>query len=143
MILYLLSSCLPFGYYKRNVYLKNCTGDTLIIGHSYFDAIDSVHCQLYPVYECIGDDFLDTTMVPIAQGLSLRNDRVVFPDSIFYVDSTYLFLRKDTCYFFLVKYKDLKYYSWKEIGAKKLYHKWIVVRGKSGNVDRNIRYPQK
>lgn len=37
--LYHVSACLPFGYYKRSVEFKNCTGDTLIIGHSYFDAM--------------------------------------------------------------------------------------------------------
>ena len=103
MILYLVSSCLPFGYYKRSVEFKNCTGDTLIIGHSYFDAIDSVHSACCE-------------------------------------DSVYLFSRKDTCYFFLIKFEDVKRNSWKDICAKKLYHKWMVVRDKNGNLDKDIRY---
>lgn len=39
---------------------KNCTGDTLIIGHSYFDAIDSVHCQILPAYDIPGIEELDS-----------------------------------------------------------------------------------
>lgn len=82
MILYLVSSCLPFGYYKRSVEFKNCTGDTLIIGHSYFDAIDSVHCQILPAYDIPGIEELDSINVPVNKELSLRGIMAVFPDSI-------------------------------------------------------------
>lgn len=140
IFLCLIVSCLPFGYYRRDVYFKNCTGDTLIIGHSYFDAIDSVHCQILPAYDTPSAEELDTVNVPVNKELSLRGIMAVFPDSTCCEDSVYLFSRKDTCYFFLIKFEDVKRNSWKEICAKKLYHKWMVVRGKSGNFDRDIRY---
>lgn len=140
MILYLVSSCLPFGYYKRSVEFKNCTGDTLIIGHSYFDAIDSVHCQILPAYDIPGIEELDSINVPVNKELSLRGIIAVFPDSTCCEDSVYLFSRKDTCYFFLIKFEDVKRNSWKDICAKKLYHKWMVVRDKNGNLDKDIRY---
>lgn len=140
MILYLVSSCLPFGYYKRSVEFKNCTGDTLIIGHSYFDAIDSVHCQILPAYDISGIEELDSINVPVNKELSLRGIMAVFPDSACCEDSVYLFSRKDTCYFFLIKFEDVKRNSWKDICAKKLYHKWMVVRDKNGNLDKDIRY---
>lgn len=138
--LYHVSACLPFGYYKSSVEFKNCTGDTLIIGHSYFDAIDSVHCQILPAYDIPGIEELDSINVPVNKELSLRGIMAVFPDSTCCEDSVYLFSRKDTCYFFLIKFEDVKRNSWKDICAKKLYHKWMVVRDKNGNLDKDIRY---
>ena len=42
--------------------------------------------------------------------------------------------------FLLIKFEDVKRNSWKDICAKKLYHKWMVVRDKNGNLDKDIRY---
>ena len=122
------------------MYFKNCTGDTLIIGHSYFDAIDSVHFQILPAYDTPSAEEFDTVNIPVNKELSLRGIMAVFPDSTCCEDSAYLFSRKDTCYLFLIKFEDVKRNSWKEICSKKLYHKWMVVRDMGGNFDRNIRY---
>lgn len=97
---------------------KNCTGDTLIIGHSYFDAIDSVHCQILPAYDIPCVEEFDTINVPVNKELSLRGIMAVFPDSTCCEDSVYLFSRKDTCYLFLIKFEDVKRNSWKEICEK-------------------------
>ena len=51
----------------------------------------------------------------------------------------YLFNNTDTCYFFLIKWKDAKQYSWDEIRIKKLYHRRIVVRDFNGKFDKTIQ----
>jgi hypothetical protein len=40
----------------------------------------------------------------------------------------------------LVKWQDAKQYSWDEIRAKKLYRRWVTVKNKDGEFDRNIKY---
>ena len=69
-----------------------------------------------------------------------RNSDIIYPDSLCDIYDTFIWPINDTCYFFLVKYRDAKLYSYDEIRAKKLYRKWFAVRDKDGDYDRDIRY---
>ena len=137
LMICLLSSCIPVFDSYELMRFKNCTNDTLYIGASFYDNIDSV---FYPLNsECpLSDNYAENID-------SLWNERIfvedfICPDSMCTLDAYCGIKNVDTCYFFMVKYSDSKRYSWDEIRAKKLYGKCITTRNKDGEFDRNIRY---
>ena len=151
LTLSLLSSCMPGCDWGTLVLFKNCTKDTLFIGASQFDKIDSVDSQLFPDYNKLANSSLDTTGVSIWKNIEKNygkgfiyikfwKDCFIYPDSMCTIKRNHLFIDNDTCYFFLVRWKDAKQYSWDEIRAKKLYKRWITAKNKDGDCDRNIRY---
>ena len=154
VITFLLSSCLPvmdYGFF-RQARFKNCTNDTLFIGVSHYNTIDSIFYQLYH----IADDSVgvNTKNISLWNNLNNKNEfkkitlpdyyerEVILPDSLCGIEPDILFLNSDTCYFFLIKYEDAKNNSWDEIRAKKLYKKWITVRNKDEEFDTNIKYSE-
>lgn len=150
-ILCTLSSCIPIFDSYTAIPFKNCTNDTLFIGTSSYDNIDSVDCLLFPYYNIIANSTIDTTNISLWEDkiinqngstiyIQFRKDHFVYPDSICIRSANRLFEDTDTCYFFLVKWNDAKNYSWDEIHAKKLYKRWITTKNKDGDCDRNIRY---
>lgn len=138
MMLCFVSSCI-YMCSKRHEYFKNCTNDTLLVGHSCYDSVDSIDCQMYSSYFVTSAEF-DTVFIPVKKNVKFRGDMAVLPDSTFSIVDWALFKDHDTCYFYLIKWRDIRHNSWKEICSKKLYHKYMVVRNKDGNFDRNIRY---
>lgn len=144
----LLSSCIPvmdYGFF-RQARFKNCTNDTLFIGVSHYNTIDSIFYQLYH----IADDSVgvNTKNISLWNNLDKREipdyyeTGIVLPDSLCGINPDYMFLNSDTCYFFLIKYEDAKNHSWDEIRAKKLYKKWFTVKKKDGEFDTNIKYSE-
>lgn len=140
VFLYINSSCIaPICSSRHTVWFKNITPDTLFVVMSCFNSIDSVSLALKPTNKmynnsvCYNEDSL-------INGWKFQLDEFICPDSMCYTSEESMFLYDDTCYFFLVKFDEMKRYSWKEICSKKLYHKMSVVRDKEGNFDRNIRY---
>lgn len=145
----LLSSCLPVMDSVTLVGFKNCTNDTLIIGESDYDNIDST-CwfgeridrpskePLLISIRNIDMTYCDTVITPKEQAKMAREGMITYPDSFFYVNEGLLF----HTYFFLIKLEDAKNHSWDEIRAKKLYKKWNVVRNKYGGYDTNIKYSE-
>lgn len=126
-------------YYRENVEFINRTKDTLFVGVSYYDNIDSVYYQLPSSYCLLENKQLDTTGISLWPRINTFKDVYIHPDSACSIDANYFLNDFDTCYFFLIKYGDAKKYSWDEIRDKKLYRKWIVTRNKDGDFDRNIR----
>ena len=118
---------------------KNCTNDTLFVGVSSYNTIDSVGWMLEPLYS------FEDSIVGNDKDSCLLNefyaDRI-YPDSVGKIYDYMLFDNSDTCYFFLIKYEDAKNHSLDEIRAKKLYKKWVTVRNKEGEFDRNIKYSE-
>ena len=144
------SSCTSCQRYSN---FKNCTNDTLFVGASHYDNIDSVDCQLDPHYYIPENSILDTTDVSLWERRTKKTDDYywdfipckywyIYPDSICSIDYYYLNDKdkSDTCYFFLIKWSDAKKYSWDEIRKNKLYRKWVVMRDTNGEFDTNIRY---
>ena len=133
----LLSSCVmdnvPFTKFK------NCTNDTLFIGVSSYNNIDSVGWMLEPLYsfeDSIFDNDKDSCLLS-----DFYADRI-YPDSVGKIYDNMLFDNTDTCFFFLIKYEDARNYSWDEIRAKKLYKKWFTVKKENGEFDTNIKYTE-
>ena len=164
VIAFLLSSCLPVMDSVTLVGFKNCTNDTLIIGESDCNDIDSAwwfgerfeRPSKEPLLTSIDSILLDVSknyleswefydeedkaITPTELAEKNREKMTAYPDSIFLFKDIALFNRTDTNYFFLIKFNDAKNYSWDEIREKKLYNKWITIKGKYGNFDRNIKY---
>ena len=154
VMLGLFYSCKPVMCSRVVAEFKNCTGDTLYIGVSRYDCIDSIEAQLAPCYG-IPVANLDTTEISlwkervIKYGNELYSDErvyalkdcYIYPDSTCSIDANRLSNHdNDTCYFFLIKWKDAKQYSWDEIRTKILYRKWYFVSKSKGRYDGNIRY---
>jgi len=162
VIVSLLSSCLPVMDSVTLVGLKNCTNDTLIIGESLYNDIDSAwwfgkrfdRPSKEPLLTSIDSILLDVSknyiescefydeedkaITPTELAEKNREEIIVYPDSLYFVNEYLLFDK----YFFLIKLEDAKNHSCDEIRAKKLYKKWKVVRKKYGGYDRNIRYSE-
>jgi hypothetical protein len=139
-LLFSISSCIPIVDSKVAVGFRNCTNDTLFIGASHYDNIDNVDNQLLPNYNIICNSNFKITNLSLWKRISTQGDFFVYPDSTCLIDDNYLFGNKDTCYFFLIKWRNAKRYSWDEIRTKKLFYRWIVTRDPEGKFDRNIRY---
>ena len=156
VIVSLLSSCITGWDSVTLVGFKNCTNDTLVIGGSDYDNIDSVwffkdvnKLSKEPLLTSIDSIILsdikhikhycDTTINQEEIFEKNKEGMITYPDSLFFVNEYFLF---DHYYFFLIKLEDAKNHSWDEIRAKKLYKKWNVVRKKYGGYDRNIRYSE-
>lgn len=138
VILCLLSSCIPGFDTMIVATFKNCTNDTLFIGASYYNNIDSVKLLVQPAYVLSVND-IDTANVSLWKGGFANSDSFVYPDSTCAINAEYLFGKCDTCYFFLVRWKDAKRYSWDEIHKQEIFRKWIVVRNAEGKFDMNIK----
>ena len=162
VIAFLLSSCLPVMDSVTLVGFKNCTNDTLIIGESDYDNIDSVwfdyihinRLSKEPLLTLIDSILLDDSknyleswefydeedkaITPTELAEKNREEIIVYPDSLYFVNEYLLFDK----YFFLIKLEDAKNYSLDEIRAKKLYKKWVIERKMFGRYDRNIKYSE-
>lgn len=137
IILVLVSSCIPMCDSKTIAIFTNRTNDTLFIGASHYNTIDSVECQLRPTYLPI-DNSLHSSKITLWNDIDVQGD-IIYPDSTFTIDANYLFNNTDTCYFFLIKWKDAKDYSWDEIRMMKLYRQRTVVRNIDGKFNPTIR----
>jgi len=162
VIAFLLSSCLPVMDSVTLVGFKNCTNDTLIIGESDCNDIDSVwwfgerfeRPSKEPLLTSIDSILLDVSknylescefydeedkaITPTELAEKNREEIIVYPDSLYFVNEYLLFDK----YFFLIKLEDAKNYSLDEIRAKKLYKKWVIERKMFGRYDRNIKYSE-
>ena len=162
VIAFLLSSCLPVMDSVTLVGFKNCTNDTLIIGESDCNDIDSVwwfgerfeRPSKEPLLTSIDSILLDVSknyleswefydeedkaITPTELAEKNREEIIVYPDSLYFVNEYLLFDK----YFFLIKLEDAKNYSLDEIRAKKLYKKWVIERKMFGRFDRNIKYSE-
>ena len=136
-----LASCVPYCDSRTIPAYKNCTNDTLFIGISDYDDIDSVKNILWPLrYE--GDSVLsdkDISLWDINMNVDI-SEQYICPDSMATTEEEVVYRKNSTSYFFLVRYQDAKNHSWDEIRKKKLYRKWVSVKGMCGKMDNNIRY---
>ena len=65
IIIFSFSSCVPILHTKELVVFNNCTTDTVYIGVSYYDYIDSVYEQAYPHYNFTANNRADTTGISL------------------------------------------------------------------------------
>ena len=137
IILCVLVSCLPHFDSRTLAIFQNCTDDTLFIGASHFDNIDSVDYPLYANCRCANSN-TDSVDIILWKGKNVHSDALVFPDSTFLIDADWLFMDNDTCYLFLIKWEYAKKCSWNEIRNKKLFNRKIVTIYSEGNYNNFI-----
>ncbi len=116
-----LCSC-DYGY---NYYIQNCTKDTIVIGVSSCERIDSV----YRIMQGSG------TVFDIKK---FSNDTIriyewnqVFPDSVAEdgsVNCPLFYHNKNNCgYLFIIKWETAKSHTWEEICRRELYDTLVIV----------------
>ena len=140
VIMCLLSSCIPAMDSVTLARFKNCTNDTLFVGVSSYNNIDSADCLLEPEW------YYEDSILCNNKDICLWNDiyaggKKIYPDSIGKIYDYMLFDRNhtDTCFFFLLRNEDVKNHSWDEIRNQKLYGVWIITKNKDGKYKRNIK----
>ncbi len=137
--LLVLFSCIPVFDSNFCIVFKNSTDDTLLIGAAYCNDIDSVVFPLYAECYIYSDSSKYHSEIKLWHAY-VRNSDIIYPDSLCGLHDDIFHSTNDTCYFFLVKYKDAKAYSYDEICAKKMYEVFVVTKNANGDFDRNIKY---
>ncbi len=137
IILVIAQSCVPMICSKNEVVFRNKTQDTLLIGVSQYDCIDSIGLYAYPNY--VIKDNRDTVIKNLKGDMYLTRRDFIYPDSLCAIDSSYLVSNHNACYFFLVKLNNAKENSWSELKSRNLYYRKIV-RWKNGKFNKNISY---
>lgn len=131
-------SCRNFGFYRIAAEFKNCTEDTLLIGASQYNDIDSVIYIAERVYSPEGSSPCDSMLTIWKKNINEIN--CIYPDSLCAIDGNYLFNNTDTCYFFLIRLDIAKKFSLDEIRSLKLYNRWTAVKGEDGKFNNSIYY---
>ena len=137
---FMLSSCQHI-FERTLVVFKNCTKDTLIIGVSNYDNIDSVNCIMNSCNE-LSDSCIDIHGILLwkKRDLMINNETIIYPDSSCMIDEICLFPNSDTCYFFLIKVADARKKTLKQIHDDNLYNRWHTTKRSDYKYDREIRY---
>lgn len=138
--LYGMLACVPILHTRHAAKFKNCTADSLFIGLSYYNTIDSVFTLLYPCYNTSATNRNDTSGIFLWKNVVIGKFDYVCPDTMCRTDREILFHDNDTSYFFLIKWQDAKNHSLDEIRSRKLYRRVIITRDKDGKFDANIKY---
>ena len=137
IFLFLLSACVPICDTKELAVFKNCTNDTLLICASHYDNISCIDYQLQPSYLPSNNTSGD---IKISLWTEINASKeIIYPDSTCTIDGKYLFADKDTCYFYLIKYKDAINNHWNEICKEHLYGKSIITKNKDGKFNTEIK----
>ena len=139
LVFFEASSCLPIVDSRCTAVFNNRTTDTLIIGASFVDDINSVHCLLDATTYTHNFIESDTNNFSL-WNKTIQSNNIVYPDSSCVIEDYDLFHNTDTCYFFMINLKNAKKHSWNEICKKKIFYKKIVTRDFNGKVDTDIRY---
>ena len=141
--LFFFASCLPVWDTMESMRIKNCTTDTLLIGASFSNNIDSVYINIYggrlrflprTWAKC---DYTWTTINEKGM-LEIRSQDYIPQDSTAnYAESGSLFShnKEHKGYLFVIKLKTAQNHTWAEICNEHLYDTLFVTREmlKQGN----------
>lgn len=96
IIIFSFSSCVPILHTKELVVFNNCTTDTVYIGVSYYDDIDSVYEQAYPHYDFTANNRADTTGISLWERINFNSSCYILPDSAYSINADLLLKDADT-----------------------------------------------
>lgn len=123
LISQMLSSCLPVFDTVHSIRVRNCTRDTLLIGRSLYNSIDSVDAFL----EASNDTtFSSFTSINKSGHLNIHGN-LILPDSIGRTTYLSLFNHNHKGYLFIIKLSNARKYTWSEICKHKLYEIKVVI----------------
>ena len=139
----LLVSCIPGWCTMEVMGIKNCTADTLLIGASSCNNIDSIYVNEYGGrfrFLSITGAKWDSTWTSIDDKGMLKisnNDCITHDSTADYAESGALFShnKEHKSYFFIIKLKTARNHTWFDICKNHLYDTLVVTREmlKQGN----------
>ena len=122
LICQMLSSCITGIDTVHSIRVRNCTRDTLIIGGSLYNCIDSVD-----VFLEVSNDTAFYGFTSIDESGHLNNHgNIILPDSIGRTTYSSLFNHNHTGYLFIIKLSNARKYTWVDICKHKLYDIKVV-----------------
>lgn len=122
LICQMLSSCITGIDTIHSIRFRNCTRDTLIIGGSLYNCIDSVDVFL----EASNDTaFYGFTSIDVSGHLNIHGN-LILPDSIGRTTYSSLFNHNHTGCLFIIKLSNARKYKWVDICKHKLYDIKVV-----------------
>ena len=122
LICQVLLSCIPGFDTIHSIRVRNCTCDTVIIGGSLYNCIDSVDVFLETSNNTAFSSF---TSIDESRLLNIHGN-LILPDSIGRTTYSSLFNHNNTGYLFIIKLSNARKYTWVEICRHKLYDIKVV-----------------
>ena len=119
----LFTSCLPVFDTIPMMLIVNRTEDTILVGHSYYNNIDSIDRFIESLE-------LDTTEVlfRLKGNIVIKTSNKIAPDSFGITDARVYSGQDHKIYFFILRYKVAKNHSWSEIRKSHLYDTLLVTQ---------------
>ena len=117
----LTNSCIVFDIVKM-VYVVNRTCDTILIGRSNHNNIDSTILFLWHTGLS-----LHTDSMKMKEKLWIDNSNLIYPDSIGATSANYL-TTHEKFYFFIIKLQIARNHSWEEICKNHLYDTLVITQ---------------
>ena len=122
LICQVLLSCIPGFDTIHSIRVRNCTCDTVIIGGSLYNCIDSVDVFLETSNNTAFSSF---TSIDESRLLNIHGN-LILPDSIGRTTYSSLFNHNHKGYLFIIKLSNARKYTWVEICRHKLYDIKVV-----------------
>lgn len=134
--LFFLASCLPVWDTMESMRIKNCTTDTLLIGASFSNNIDSVYIKEYGgrlrfLPRTWAKCDYTWTIINEKGMLEISSQDYIPQDSTAdYAESGSLFShnKEHKAYFFIIKLETARNHTWAEICNEHLYDTLFVTR---------------
>lgn len=123
LICQMLSSCIPGFDTVHSIKVRNCTRDTLLIGRSLYNSIDSVEAFLEASTDTAFSSF---TSIDESGHLNIHGN-LILPDSIGRTTYLSLFNHNHTGYLFIIKLSIARKCTWSDICKNKLYDIKVVI----------------
>lgn len=122
LICQVLLSCIPGFDTIHSIRVRNCTCDTVIIGGSLYNCIDSVDVFLETSNNTAFSSF---TSIDESRLLNIHGN-LILPDSIGRTTYSSLFNYNHKGYLFIIKLSNARKYAWRDICKHKLYDIKVV-----------------
>ena len=122
LICQVLLSCIPGFDTIHSIRVRNCTCDTVIIGGSLYNCIDSVDVFLETSNNTAFSSF---TSIDESRLLNIHGN-LILPDSIGRTTYSLLFNHNQKGYLFRIKLSNARKYTWVDICKHKLYDIKVV-----------------
>ena len=122
LICKMLSSCITGIDTVHSIRVRNCTCDTLIIGGSLYNCIDSVDVFFRSENDTAFSSF---TSIDESRLLNIHGN-LILPDSIGRTTYSSLFNHNHKGYLFIIKLSNARRYAWGDICKHKLYDIKVV-----------------
>lgn len=133
-ICHILSSCIPVFDTVHSIRVRNCTHDTLLIGKSLYNSIDSVDAFLETSNDTAFSSF---TSINKSGRLNIHGN-LILPDSIGRTTYSSFINHNHIGYLFIIKLSNARKYTWNDICKRKLYDIKVVIADRESQKENKI-----